>query len=419
MMESKKILILSLLFYKYLEHLENLNENQGYFIKEENRFNNINYKNVNDILNELEVTGENNYFYKLFSFLEKPYKEVAEESLHLTRKMKLDSKDDYVNEFNKIMKTLSGYSDLFLKELVLKLAKFKKQKPKSVYDPTLGYGNFIIKAYEIYGDEVGYYGEEVDHVTYSLAKMNLFINGVNINKTFINNNNSILNGSFKNKKFDLILSEPPHDLSENPNFIKSDLIFQFHKDIANFKTKSLTDYSFVLQGLTLLNDDGVFVTVVPPGLMFNELSRDIRELMIDKYYPYLDTLIRLPEKEINNVNVSLHILLFSFKEKISENDVFVIDYINKKLNEDREKAAEEIYKIRHNRKEIKGISRFVSKDEMIRNEFNLNLSRYITKEVTKYRKDIQGLIKDNEKLFDILEEKSQTFEDILKELKNK
>lgn len=171
---------------------------------------------------------------------------------------------------------------------------------------------------------------------------------------------------------DTVVSNPPYSQSWNP----------IHSDVFNgFKLppKSKADYAFVLNGLHSLDSNGTAVFILPHGVLFRgQAEGDIRRELIRRNW--LDTVIGLPEKLFTNTDIPVCILLF--RKNRTHDDVLFIDVQKdfEKLKSKNTMTAEHIRKVIDTclqRTEIDAYSRRVRVNEIIDNDYNLNIPRYV------------------------------------------
>ena len=115
-------------------------------------------------------------------------------------------------------------------KLIAQLALHKQEKVNKIYDPAAGSGSLLLQAkkhFDYHVIEEGFYGQEINHTTYNLARMNMFLHNVNYDKFNIAIGDTLLNPHFADEKpFDAIVSNPPYSInwigSDDPTLINDE-----------------------------------------------------------------------------------------------------------------------------------------------------------------------------------------------------
>jgi len=257
-----------------------------------------------------------------------------------------------------------------------------------MYDPACGSGSLLASLFNSVKENTlnfhsgGVYGQEKNISTYNLARMNLILNGIVdshiycgdtiANPAFLDSNTNHL------KKFDIVASIPPFSLSTwGTEYAVNDTFDRFKWGIP---PKSKGDYAFISHMLTSLKEDtGRMAVVVPHGVLFRGAAEGkIRTNIISENL--LDAVIGLPQNLFSGTGIPTVIMIFN-KRKADET-IFFIDAskgyeAGKNQNSLSEENVNKIYSAFKARKEVNGYSRNVSIREIIENDFNLNISRYI------------------------------------------
>ena len=305
-------------------------------------------------------------------------------------------------------------------------SNLKKDSLKSIYDPTCGSGSLLCNVYrEINHKVYKIYGQEKNHTSYNLARMNLFLHQVKYNDFEIHLGDTLTNPAFLEEKFDAIVANPPFSLNWEPDQISSEDI-----RFSNYQKppKSNADLAFVTHCLHLLNDSGTLAIILPHGVLFRgNKEKEIRKAILNKNpHGYLDAVIGLAPNLFYSTSIPVCILVFK-KCRPIDNILFIqashLYKKNKNQNELTESHIDAIITAYKNRKTTPleadttniAIAKLVSSKEIESNDYNLNITRYIdssTKEeqidLTKTVNKIQELkIKEeqiNKELFDFCKE---------------
>lgn len=201
------------------------------------------------------------------------------------------------------------------KEIIDKMISLipKELKYKNVYDPTCGHGDLL----KIFSDNIEKYGQDIN------------IDAVN-NAKEIPNSNIVLGDTLKepafiDKKFDLILANPPFSISwdrERKNFIPDDLEV--------LPPKSKADYAFILHCLHCLDDNGICIMVCFPGILYrSQAEGKIRQYLVDKNY--IDRVIHIDGNKFVDTSINTVILVLK-KNKTTTDIVFEDDTTIKNIS---------------------------------------------------------------------------------------
>lgn len=245
---------------------------------------------------------------------------------------------------------------------------------KTIYDPVCGSGNFIKSAMNKCKGEV--FGEEKNLDYYNICKTRLLLNDIKDENIIYEKENKLL----QNIKFDYILSNPP--FSEK-NWIEKIYDSKDYEIFNSYKLKpsSVGDYAYVIKMLSRLKCDGKMAVILPHGVLFRENEKEVRKRLIQENY--IEAIIGLPDNLFYTTRMSVIILIIS-KNKKNEN-IFIIDasedYSNDKKNKVLSpKYQDRIIEVYKNKTEIKDYSRIISTKDVINNDFNLTIKKYINKD---------------------------------------
>lgn len=261
-----------------------------------------------------------------------------------------------------------------------------------VYDPTMGSGSLLLTVQkELPGGEaegaVDFYGQELNTTTYNLARMNLMMHGVNYKNMELRRADTLdSDWPFDEKdgvqlpmKFDAVVANPPYSQKWD---IKS---IDREKDI-RFKgygvaPASKADYAFVLHGLYHLDKTGTMAIVLPHGVLFRGASEGkIRKNIIENNL--LDTVIGLPANLFYGTSIPTCVLVFKGREARKTKDILFIDASNdfekgKNQNKLSEENIKKIIDTYHNREDVEKYAHVAALSEIVENDYNLNIPRYV------------------------------------------
>lgn len=276
----------------------------------------------------------------------------------------------------------------------------------SIYDPTSGSGSLLINIGQSVSkhmheaNKVKYYAQELIENTYNLTRMNLVMRDVLPDNIIVRNGDTLgddwpffIEGD-KDRTYDPLFvdgccSNPPYSQSWGNDDAANDMRFKEY----GIAPKSKADYAFLLHNLYHLKPDGIMTIVLPHGVLFRGGDEGkIRENLIENNN--IETIIGLP----NNIffGTGIPTIIMVLKKNRSNSDVLFIDaskgYIkdgnkNKLQAKDVKKIVDTIIKRNPSDDDIK-YSRLVTKEEIIINEYNLNIPRYVDSSETKEIWDI-------------------------------
>lgn len=289
----------------------------------------------------------------------------------------------------------------------------KKKKINKVFDFACGSGSLLLnvknKIEKAGGTISRIYGQEKNITTYNLARMNMLLHGVKDSEFEIfhgdtlKNDWNILNEMNPAKKveFDAIVANPPFSLRWDASEAMSE---DFRFNNYGLAPKSAADFAFLLHGFHFLSEEGTMAIILPHGVLFRSgaESRIRRKLLEDNN---IDTVIGLPSNLFFSTGIPVCILVLKKCKK--EDDVLFINASGegnfakeKRQNYLRPEDIKRIVDTYQNRpkEKVERYSRRVPMQEIVKNEFNLNISRYVS---TAKPEPIIDLKEVNEKLVDI------------------
>jgi len=309
------------------------------------------------------------------------------------------------------------------------LAKLTKSKSGArICDPTCGSGSLLIKAGREVGDNnFSLYGQEQNGSTWALAVMNMFLHG--FDNATIRWGDTIRNPKLKEgdqlMKFDTVVANPPFSLDKwGADSAASDPYNRFWRGVPS---KSKGDWAFISHMIETLNETGKAGVVVPHGVLFRGSSEGkIRQKTIEDNL--LEAVIGLPSNLFFGTGIPAAILVFN-KDKGKNTDILFVDASKhfesgKNQNKLRDSDIEKIvatYDQFHQGKLKSGIAEdkysFVATfDEILENDFNLNIPRYVDTFEEEASIDIKAVQQEIKKLEVELLEVQQQMDQYLQEL---
>lgn len=271
------------------------------------------------------------------------------------------------------------YTPQEVSEILAKLVTSGKKHLKNVYDPTCGSGSLLLRVAR-YVENVGFfYGQELNHTTYNLARMNMILHGVRYDRFDLRQDDTLEHPQHIEERFEAVVANPPFSAhwSASPLFMNDDRFSQYGK----LAPSSKADYAFITHMIYQLDDNGTMATVMPHGVLFRgNAEGHIRKYLI-KEKNYLDAVVGLPANLFYGTSIPACILVFK-KCRENPDDILFIDaskHFEKGKNQNKLRA-EDITKIIENYQQRKTEDKYsyVAKlKEVAENEYNLNIPRYV------------------------------------------
>lgn len=398
----------------------------GYFIAYENLFStwlakgsDFNVGNVRDALSafsRLINPTHKKVFEKIFDTLQTGLSKLGDSSgsqtkaisdlIHLIKDIPMDGKQDYdvlgfiyeylISNFaaNAGKKAGEFYTphevSLLMSEIVAD--HLKDRTEIKIYDPTSGSGSLLINIGKSVakhmgnGDQIKYYAQELKENTYNLTRMNLVMRGILPSNIVTRNGDTLEDdwpyfdesdpvGTYDPLYVDAVVSNPPYSQNWNPQDKENEPRYKEY----GLAPKGKADYAFLLHDLYHIKPDGIMTIVLPHGVLFRGGEEgEIRKHLIENNK--IDTIIGLPANIFFGTGIPTIIMVL--KQKRVNTDVLIIDASKgfEKVGKNNKLRASDIKRIVDTvtgRKTIAKYSRVVSRDEVRKNDYNLNIPRYV------------------------------------------
>jgi len=266
----------------------------------------------------------------------------------------------------------------------------------TVYDPTCGSGSLLLKVADEARTPVTLYGQEKDAATSALARMNMILH--NNPTALIVQGNTLADPKFKDgealKTFDYVVANPPFsDKRWSTGLNPLNDPFERFQSFGVPPAKQ-GDYAYLLQIVRSLKSTGKGECILPHGVLFRgNAEGEIRRNLVRK--GYIEGIIGLPANIFYGTGIPACIMVIDKQGAIARKGIFMIDASHGFMKEGPKNRlrAQDIHKIVDTftkRLDIPGYSRLVSREEIEKNEFNLNLPRYIDSQQAEDIQDIEG-----------------------------
>ena len=402
-------------------------ENIGYFIAYKDLFStwlsmgkDFDVSNVRDALSAFSRLISNTHkkvFDKVFDTLQTGLSKLGDSSgsqtkaisglLTLIKDIPMDGKQDYdvlgfiyeylISNFaaNAGKKAGEFYTPHEVSLLMSEIVAYhlKDREEIKIYDPTSGSGSLLINIgqcaarYMGNGNNIKYYAQELKENTYNLTRMNLVMRGILPDNIVTRNGDTLEEdwpyfeendpvNTYDPLFVDAVVSNPPYSQAWNPNDKENNPRFSDY----GLAPKGKADYAFLLHDLYHIRNDGIVTIVLPHGVLFRGGEEGtIRKNLID--HNNIDAIIGLPANIFFGTGIPTIIMVLRKNKR--DSDVLIIDASkgfekdgkNNKLRACDIKRIVDAYKERPEK--IEKFARRVSRAEIVQNDYNLNIPRYV------------------------------------------
>lgn len=308
--------------------------------------------------------------------------------------------------------------------LIARLAMLGQSSVNKIYDPACGSGSLLLQAKKHFDDHViedGFFGQEINHTTYNLARMNMFLHNINYDKFDISLGDTLINPQYGDQKpFDAIVSNPPYSVnwvgSDDPTLINDDRF----APAGVLAPKSKADFAFVLHVLSYLSARGRAAIVCFPGIFYRGgAEQKIRKYLVDNNF--VETVISLPSNLFYGTSIAVNILVLS-KHKNDATTQFIDasgeDFFKKETNNNvlLPEHIERIVDIFGNKEEVQYVATSVDNAKIAENDYNLSVSSYVEAEDKREVIDIKKLNADVAETVKRIDSLRADIDEIIKEL---
>ncbi|ERK65681.1 type I restriction-modification system, M subunit [Leptotrichia sp. oral taxon 215 str. W9775] len=279
---------------------------------------------------------------------------------------------------------------LLMSEIVAE--HLKNREKIEIFDPTSGSASLLInigKSASKYiegKNKIKYYAQELKQNTYNLTRMNLVMRGIEADNIVTRNGDTLEDDwpyfdendptqTYNPLYVDAVVSNPPYSQGWNPSDKETDPRYAGY----GLAPKGKADYAFLLHDLYHIKPDGIMNIVLPHGVLFRGGEEgEIRKNLIEKNK--IDTIIGLPANIFYGTGIPTIVMVL--KQKRVNTDVLIIDaskgFVKEgKNNKLRASDIKKIVDVVTRRECVEKFSRVVSRDEIRRNDYNLNIPRYV------------------------------------------
>jgi type I restriction enzyme M protein len=282
-------------------------------------------------------------------------------------------------------------------KLIAQLAIHGQTSINKIYDPACGSGSLLLQAkkqFDAHIIEDGFFGQELNHTTYNLARMNMFLHNVNYDKFNIQLGDTLIDPHFgDDKPFDAIVSNPPYSVkwvgSDDPTLINDERF----APAGVLAPKSKADFAFVLHALSYLSAKGRAAIVCFPGIFYRGgAEQKIRQYLVDNNY--VESVISLASNLFFGTTISVSILVLSkhknntYTQFIDASGLFKKETNNNALFDTH---IDEIMAVFDSKASIAHFAQSVPFEQVAANDYNLSVSSYVAAKDNREVVDIAQL----------------------------
>lgn len=383
------MLILKTTKEKFVSYYENENLNLNFLYEEVNEylyFKRFKIDLYENILTDYDLVVSKN---SLEGYIKK-FLEHLSDCEDIEKKFKL-----YVmRKFNSVMTNniRASYSLINFIKMLLRGFDFK-----TIYDPAIGTGDIIGGVIENHGVSV-IEGQDISEFEVNITKMNLVLNEnvKDVKNIYVGNSiikpMNILGNNLK--KFDCIVCNPPFSGEWGANIIKD--LDEYNRFYRGIPPKILPSFAYITHIVESLNEGGLAVVVVPLGVLFRDGSEEsIRKQLISE--GIIDTVIYLPQNMMEGSNIPINLLIINKAKK--DRDIFIMDLTDSGKYEKGKSMFDDIFiseiaSIYEGKTEVKDMSKMISYEEIMENNFNLYSKSFICKDDYVERYDFEDCAKE-------------------------
>jgi len=309
-------------------------------------------------------------------------------------------------------------------KLIAQLAMHKQTAVNKIYDPAAGSGSLLLQAKKHFDKHIieeGFFGQEINHTTYNLARMNMFLHNINYDKFNIALGNTLLDPHFGDEKpFDAIVSNPPYSVNwigaDDPTLINDDRF----APAGVLAPKSKADFAFVLHALSYLSSKGRAAIVCFPGIFYRGgAEQKIRKYLVDNNF--VETVISLAPNLFYGTSIAVNILVLS-KHKTENATQFINasgeDFFRRVSNNNilDDAHIEKIMELFDSKENFDHVAISVDNNKIAENDYNLSVSSYVEARDTREKFNIALLNADVSKTVEEVNKLRAKIDAIIKEI---
>lgn len=274
-------------------------------------------------------------------------------------------------------------------KLIAQIAMHGQTSVNKIYDPAAGSGSLLLQAKKQFDEHIieeGFFGQEINHTTYNLARMNMFLHNINYDKFDIALGNTLMEPQFgDDKPFDAIVSNPPYSVkwagSDDPTLINDERF----APAGVLAPKSKADFAFILHALSYLSAKGRAAIVSFPGIFYRGgAEQKIRQYLVENNF--LETVIALAPNLFFGTSIAVNILVLSKHKPNTQTQFIDASGLFKSATNNNileEEHIEQILKLFADKEDVPHLAKLVPIEEIAQNDYNLAVSSYVEQKDTR------------------------------------
>ena len=309
-------------------------------------------------------------------------------------------------------------------KLIAQLAMHGQKEVNKIYDPAAGSGSLLLQAKKHFDSHIieeGFFGQEVNHTTYNLARMNMFLHNINYDKFHIVLGDTLRDPHLGDEKpFDAIVSNPPYSVKwigdDDPTLINDDRF----APAGVLAPKSKADFAFVLHALSYLSSRGRAALVCFPGIFYRGgAEMKIRKYLVDNNY--VESVISLAPNLFYGTSIAVNLLVLS-KHKTDTKTQFIDasgeDFFKKVTNNNLMTDAHiaKVIQLFAEKKEVAHVATSIDNSKIADNEYNLSVSSYVEAKDNREKIDIAKLNREVSETVEKINLLRADIDEIIKEI---
>jgi len=309
-------------------------------------------------------------------------------------------------------------------KLIAQLALHKQLKVNKILDIASGSGSLLLQGKKHFDNHIieeGFFGQEINHTTYNLARMNMFLHNINYDKFNIVLGDTLTNPQFGDEKpFDAIVSNPPYSINwigdGDPTLINDDRF----APAGVLAPKSKADFAFVLHALSYLSSKGRAAIVCFPGIFYRGgAEQKIRKYLVDNNF--VETIISIAPNLFYGTSIAVNLLVLS-KHKTNNTTQFIDasgeDFFKKATNNNvlTDEHIAKIMDIFDKKEDVEYVAVSIDNTKIAENDYNLSVSSYVVAKDNREKINIAELNKEVSKTVEKIDKLRADIDLIIKEI---
>jgi type I restriction enzyme M protein len=317
------------------------------------------------------------------------------------------------------------FSPQQVSKLIAQLALHKQLKVNKILDIAAGSGSLLLQGKKHFDNHIieeGFFGQEINHTTYNLARMNMFLHNINYDKFNIVLGDTLTNPHFADEKpFDAIVSNPPYSINwigdDDPTLINDERF----APAGVLAPKSKADFAFVLHALSYLSSKGRAAIVCFPGIFYRGgAEKKIRKYLVDNNF--VETIISIAPNLFYGTTIAVTLLVLS-KHKTENTTQFIDasgeDFFKKATNNNMltDEHIAKIMDIFDKKEDVEHVAVSIDNTKIAENDYNLSVSSYVQAKDNREKINIAELNEEVSKTVEKINALRNSIDVIVNEIK--